>query len=164
MSSEITSAWISTDLRRLRAVVRSATSHRMMKIRIVAITALCFLLAGCGYLPSVKHALSVDPVKYIPCWENMGPNTSCGSVSVPPGEAKEFVVIVGWKRYEDITESDADKKQSKQEKHKKFYNYASSEVVARGYCSAAHVPKDKRNVMRWEGSGDRGVYVVCTKG
>ena len=134
-----------------------------MKIRAVAISAMFLYVTGCAYLPSVKNKLSVRPVKYVPCWENMGPNTSCGSVTVPTHEAEGFVVVVGWKRYEEITEPRTGAKSSREEKESRFFDFAAQEVVNRGYCDAAHVPDGKRNIMGWEGSGDRGVYVTCTK-
>ncbi len=133
-----------------------------MKTIISVLGVLCIYLTGCAFLSSVKNKLSIRPVKYVPCWENMGPNTSCGSVTVPPDEAEGFVVIVGWKRYEKITESSGYEKLSPEEMRKKFYDFAASEVVSRGYCQFAGVPRENQNIMGWEGSGDRGVYVVCT--
>ena len=133
-----------------------------MKTRISVLGVLCIFLNGCAFLPSVKNKLSIRPVKYVPCWENMGPNTSCGSVTVPPDEAEGFVVIVGWNRYKKISESLGKEKLCPEEMHKIFFNFSASEVVSRGYCQFAGVPRDKQNIMGWEGSGYRGVYVVCT--
>jgi len=136
---------------------------RAMKTRIAALGVICVFLTGCAFVPSVKNKLSVRPVKYVPCLENMAASTSCGSVTVPPDEAEGFVVIVGWKRYEEITESAGQKKLIQEQMHKKFHDFATSEVVSRDYCHLASVPRDKQNIMRWEGSGDRGIYVVCTE-
>jgi hypothetical protein len=115
-------------------------------------------LVGCAYLPSVKNKLTVSPVKYVPCWENMGPNTSCGSVTVSPQEAEGFIVVVGWKRFEEIISANENDELSKELVFSKF---ASNEVVYRGYCKEALVPKERRRILGWEGSGDKGIYVIC---
>ena len=112
-------------------------------------------------MPSVMHKLSVRPVKYVPCWENMGPNTTCGSVTVEPEEAEGFIVIVGWKRFSDITDPDNIGNVSNKEELKRFENYSANEVVSRGYCNAAYAPKDRYRLLGWESSGDRGLYIVC---
>lgn len=92
----------------------------------------------------------------------MGPNTACGSVTVPPDEAEGFVVIVGWKRFSDLTDPADTGKVTGQERFSRFSEFATKEVVTRGFCNAAFVPENRRNIMGWEGSGDRGIYVVCT--
>ena len=133
----------------------------MMKMKSTAIFAILLCITGCGLLPSVKYKLSVRPVKYVPCWENMGPNTSCGSVTVAAEDAEGFIVIVGWKRFSEITNPNNISKVSYEDRLNKLANFASSEVVSRGYCKTAFVPRDSRRIMGWESSGDQGIYVVC---
>jgi len=92
----------------------------------------------------------------------MGPNTSCGGVTVPPETAEGFVVTAGWKRFNEITDQSRFTTYVNDEIARKFAAFASHEVVSRGFCEDAFAPEPD-NVLGWEGSGDRGVYVVCTK-
>ncbi len=118
-------------------------------------------LSGCYFLPSEKYKLGVEPVKYVRCWDNMGPNTACGSITVTPDEAEGFIVIVGWKRFEEITDPTGTGKVTHQEMLNRFAEFATKEVTTLGFCKSAVVPAEKQNIMGWESSGDRGIYVVC---
>jgi len=127
----------------------------------MAILTVSLCVMGCAFLPSGKNKLYVKPVKYVPCWENLGPKTSCGSVAASPDEAEGFIVIVGWKKFADITNQSGFTTIVNDETREKFIDFSVNEVISRGFCKEATVPKDK-SVMGWEGSGDRGIYVVCT--
>jgi hypothetical protein len=131
-------------------------------MRILSLTFFSLLFFGCAFLPSVMNQLTVRPVKYVPCWENMGPNTSCGSVTVEPKDAEGFIVVVGWKLFDEIVAINGSNESTKEYRISKYSEFAANEVVSRGYCQEAFVPKDKREIMGWEGSGDRGIYVTCS--
>lgn len=133
----------------------------MLHLRLAIILLFSLSCLSCTFLPSVMHKLTVSPIKNVPCWDNMGPNTSCGSVTVSPEEAEGFIVVVGWKRYDKIIAAKTNSKLSVEERVTLFSKFATAEVVSRGYCEDAFVPKEGRQIMSWEGSGDRGVYVVC---
>jgi len=135
---------------------------RMMKIALAGAVILSTCLASCAFLPSVKNKLDVRPIKYVPCKDNMAPNTSCGSVTVPPEEAEGFVVTVGWKRFNEITNQSGFSTYVNEAISAKFANFAVSEVVNRSYCKKGFAP-EPANILGWEGSGDRGIYVVCNK-
>lgn len=133
-----------------------------MKRAIIIAVIFCICVTGCAYLPSVKNKLEVRPIKYVPCWENMGPNTACGGVTVLPEQAEGFVVTVGWKRFNEITNQSGFTSYVDDDISEKFVGFAVNEVVARGYCKEAMAP-EPTNVLGWEGSGDRGIYIVCSK-
>ena len=99
----------------------------------------------------------------MPCGKNMGPNSSCGSVTVPVKEAEGFEVVVGWKLFDEIVDPANKGNISAEEELSKFADFAENEVVAMGYCVVATVPKGRNSIMRWEGSGDHGIYVVCAQ-
>lgn len=46
---------------------------------------------------------------------------------------------------------------------KTFGKFAVYQVVLLGYCAEAEVPEGSRYILRWEGSGKRGINVVCKK-
>jgi hypothetical protein len=122
---------------------------------------MCILVNGCAYLPSVKNKLYVRPTKFVPCWEHMGPSASCGATTVKPKDAEGFEVVVGWKRFAEITNPYEADKVSNELKFSRFVDYAISQVISLGYCKMAIVPNDRRKLFGWEGTGERGVYVVC---
>ena len=133
-----------------------------MKSTFIAALIFCTSVAGCAFLPSVKNKLEVRPIKHVPCWENMGPNTACGGVTVPPEQAEGFVVTVGWKKFNEITNQSGFTSHVDNDIAAKFVGFAVKEVVTRGYCKKAIAP-EPTNVLGWEGSGDRGIYIVCSE-
>lgn len=149
------SKWIAASLRPFTQGVR------VMNIRASLLIVMFVLVNGCAYLPSVKNKLYVRPTKFVPCLENMGPGTSCGAITVEPQEAEGFEVVVGWKRFAEITNPDDIDGLSKELKISRFADFAISEVISLGYCKMAIVPNDRRKLFGWEGSGDRGIYIVC---
>jgi hypothetical protein len=122
--------------------------------------ALCMSLSACAYLPSVKNKLYVHAVENVPCGPGRGSGKDSGSVVAPTEAAEGFVVIVGWKRWEEITNPAGTGNPSMSEKIARFRAFATKEVSARGLCRNAVVPEEC-GILGWEGSGDSGLYVVC---
>ena len=129
--------------------------------KVMATAALVFsCVTCCAFLPSVRNKLEVRPVKHVPCMENKNPKSSCGSVTVPPSEAEGFVVTVGWERFMAVTDQNGFTSRVDNTAVVKFSAFAAREVVARGYCKKAVAPTGS-DISGTEGSGDRGIYVVC---
>jgi hypothetical protein len=120
-------------------------------------------MVGCAYLPSVKNKFEIRPVKNVACWENMGPNTACGSVTVSPEAAEGFWVTAGWKRSAEIIDPEEAGDIDKETAIERFSTFAKVQVVSEGYCKSAVVSEEYRQLIGREGSGDQSIYVICAK-
>lgn len=134
-----------------------------MKSLAATIIFISLLFTGCAYLPSVKNKLEIRPVKNVACWENMGPNTACGAVTVSPGVADGFWVTAGWKRFDEIIDPEAKDDIDREATIERFSAFAKVQVESKGYCKSAIIPEEHRQLIGREGSGDQSIYVVCAK-
>lgn len=128
----------------------------------LSIIFLLTLLSGCAILfPEDPNLVFVQPVKFVPC---TNPGVTCGRVPVSPDQANGFDVIVGYKRFRTIIHECLNKENCGEAEVVRLLGvFATQEVITRGYCKSAEVPSDQRRVLGWEGSGRRGVYVVCVE-
>lgn len=69
-----------------------------------------------------------------------------------------FIVAVGWGKFSELTRTAI----SPEDKALLLSSFALEEVVARGLCESAEVPSGYVELLGWEGSGDKGIRVVCT--
>lgn len=126
----------------------------------ISVILLLSVLPGCAILfPEDPDLVFVKPVKFVPCTNT---SSTCGRVPVSPDQADGFDVIVGYRRFRSIAHDCLTKDICKEDEVVRLLGaFAEKEVISRGFCKSAEVPSNRRRVLGWEGSGNRGVYVTC---